>query len=198
MRYFTMILAAAAIMIFFVGCAKQNASYIAHAQTIHPIVVPPVDTEVKASENYYPVPNNAPSITTSPSLIPSGSNLQRFDNQSQLQSSKTVLAILQQNSAAPAPVLIIDQKQGQVWGKVGRALQKTPYQILDQDNTINSYYVLDVKSTNNKITKKTPIYRVYLKSDGNRTDVVLLDKDNQPAEKSVSQRILSAIQQQFV
>lgn len=92
MRYLTMSLAAAMMTIFFVGCAKQNMSYIAHAHTIHSIVVP-VGTKVKTSKNYYPVPNNIHSIKRPNSLVPPGSNLQRFDNQSQLQSSKTIKII---------------------------------------------------------------------------------------------------------
>ena len=84
---------AAVMTTFFVGCAKQNASYIAHAQMIHPIVVP-ANIKVKKSD-YYPVPNNVPPIIRSYLLVPPGSNLQRFDNQSQLQSSRTILTILQ-------------------------------------------------------------------------------------------------------
>lgn len=98
MRYLTISLVAM-MTIFFVGCAKQNVSYIALAQTIHPIVVP-AGAKVKTSKNYYPVPNNVHSIKRSYSLVPPGSNLQRFDNQSQLQSLKTIkttFATLQQN-----------------------------------------------------------------------------------------------------
>ena len=94
MRYLRMSLTAA-MTIFFIGCAKQNVSYVAHAQTIHPMVVP-VDTKVKTSEDYYPVLSNAPSMTTSPSLVPPGSSLQRLGKQSQLESSKTIFAAKQQ------------------------------------------------------------------------------------------------------
>ena len=65
-RYLTMVLAAV-MTIFFVGCAKLS-----------------VDTKVKTSENYYPVPNNVSSIIRSYLLVPPGSNLQRFNSQSQI------------------------------------------------------------------------------------------------------------------
>ena len=79
MRYSMMCLAAM-ITIFFVGCAKQNVNYVTHAQTVHLIVVP-VGTKLRTSKNYYSVPNNVPSSKKPYSLIPPGSNLQRFDNQ---------------------------------------------------------------------------------------------------------------------
>lgn len=195
MRYLA-IITTMTMTIFFVGCAR-NPRYIAQDQTAHPMTIP-VNTRVKQAASYYPVPNNTPSVAQSPSLVPPGSNLQRFKNQSQRQlNSNKKLATLQQNNNG-SPVLIVSEKQNQAWAQIGRALQKTPYQILDQDSSLSSYYVLDIESTNNKITKTTPIYRVYLKSNGNQTQVVLLNKDNQPAAKDVTQRILMAIQQKFV
>ncbi|AAO90730.1 outer membrane protein assembly factor BamC [Coxiella burnetii] len=194
MRYLTLITAIATTTLL-VGCAKRPQNYLTHARTV-PAIRTSADMPVKRGKNYYPVPNAAPSVTQSPSLVPPGSNLQRFENQTQLQQSfsKRTMATLQQSNQG-SPVMAIAEKPAVAWSKVGRALQKTPYQILDQDSTLHSYYVLDVKSTNNKITKTTPIYRVYLKAQGNQTQVILLNKDNQPAAKDVSQRILTAIQQ---
>ncbi|MBW5802331.1 outer membrane protein assembly factor BamC [Coxiella endosymbiont of Ornithodoros amblus] len=196
MRYLTLI-TVIAIMTLLIGCAKRPQNYLTHAWTV-PVMRTSTDMPVKRGENYYPLPSATPSAIQSPSLVPPGSNLQRFENQTQLQQSfsKRAMATLQQSNQG-SPVMVIVEKPAVAWSKVERALQKTPYQILDQDSTLHSYYVLDVKGTNNKITKATPIYRVYLKAQGNQTEVILLSKGNQPAAKDVSQRILTAIQQKI-
>nr|WP_304985301.1 outer membrane protein assembly factor BamC [Coxiella-like endosymbiont] len=103
-----------------------------------------------------------------------------------------------QPSIDEQPGLIMSNNISQAWMKIGRALQKTSYQILDQDSMLSSFYILDIKSTNNKITKATPIYRIYLKPQGHQTQVVLLNKNNQPVAKDVAQRVLSDIQQKVV
>ncbi|QTS83915.1 hypothetical protein [Coxiella endosymbiont of Amblyomma nuttalli] len=74
----------AVIVVFLVGCTAQHLSYITHAQTVHPMVIP-VDIKFKTSKNYYPVPNDSTSIMTitPPSLVPPGSNLQRFNHRNQ-------------------------------------------------------------------------------------------------------------------
>ena len=88
-------------------------------------------------------------------------------------------------------------KPAQVWDKVGKALRSTPYQVLDQDVSMGSYYVLDAPSTGNKVTKATPIYRVYLKPIGDKTEILLFNQHNQPAIREVAKRIIAAIQQKI-
>lgn len=197
MRY-TALLTTITTLVFLGSCAKYSDDYIINSRTIAPLVVF-ANTPIKKGQNYYPVPN-APSVTKKASqLLPPGSNLEQFQNQIQLQSSpasqKKLVAM--QSSIDKQSSLIISDNISQAWMKIGRALQKTSYQILDQDSTLSSFYILDIKSTNNKIIKATPIYRIYLKPRGNQTQVVLLNKNNQLAAKDVTQRILSAIQQKM-
>lgn len=194
MRY-TALLTTITTLVFLGGCAKYSQDYIMDSRTIAPLVVF-ANTPIKKGQNYYLVPN-IPSVTQTTSQLPPGSNLERFQNQSQLQSSsaspKKLVAI--QPSIDEQSSLIMSDNISRAWMKIGRALQKTSYQILDQDSMLSSFYILDIKSTNNKIIKATPLYRIYLKPRGNQTQVVLLNKNNQPAAKDVAQRILSAIQQ---
>ena len=194
MRYVTLL--TTVITIIFLGsCAKHSQDYIIHSQTIAPLVVPA--NTPKKGQNHYSVPN-LPSVTQSLSQLPPSSNLEQFKDQSQWQlwsssvNQKKIAAM--QSSTDKQLSLIISNNIGQAWIKIKRALQKTPYQIVDQDNSLSSFYILDIKSTNNKITKATPIYRIYLRSRGNQTQVVLLNTNNEPAAKDVTQRILSAIQ----
>lgn len=81
MQYLVMILIAV-MTIFSIGCTKKNVSYVAHAQTIHPMVIP-LGIKIKKGENYYPVPNNIHSVIKS-SVTPHDSDLQRLSNKIQL------------------------------------------------------------------------------------------------------------------
>lgn len=93
-----------------------------------------------------------------------------------------------------AETLTISQNPQQAWAQIGKALRGTSYQVLDQDQSMNSYYILDAVSTDNQVTKATPIYRVYLKAVGNQTEVSILDHNNQRASSDVASRIIDAIQ----
>ena len=169
--------------IFLFSCAKNSQNYLTHAQTIQAIKAS-VNIPIKPGKNYYPIFNvdgRTLPVTQSPSLVPPCKVMVTF-----------------QHNTQGIPIVTISEKSALAWIKVGSALQKTPYQILDQDSTFNSYYILDIKSTNNGIIKTTSIYRVCLKARGNQTQIVLLNKDNQPAPKEVAQRILTAIQQEIL
>lgn len=101
MQYLTMLLAVV-IIIFFIGCAKQNVGYVTYAQTIRPVIIVPVGIKVKKSTDYYLIPKNIRSIIRSYSLVPPGSDLQRFCNQSQLQSPKPCLLLYRKIASCTA------------------------------------------------------------------------------------------------
>lgn len=194
MRYIKLLTTITTI-VFLGSCVKHSQGTI-HSQTIVPLVVP-ADT-LKKRQDHYPV-LNLPSVTQPPSQLPPGSNLERFKNPSQLQWQALSSASQKKPAATQLSTdeqlsLIMSNNISQCWMKVECALQKTPYQIVDQDSSLSSFYIVDIKSTHDKITKATPIYRIYLKSQGNQTQVFLLNKNNQPAAKDVARRILSAIQ----
>ncbi len=182
-----------------VGCSNHNKDYLKQAQTVQPIVVPE-GTAVKPSASYYPIVNVPANGAQSPSLVPPGSNLDRFKNQSQAQptgSQKNAVASASISRTTSGEALTLNIQPTVAWDRVGRALHQTAYKILDQDQSMGSYYVLDVVSTGGKITKTTPVYRVYLKDAGNQTNVVVLNQENRPAEKDAADRILTAVQKKL-
>lgn len=203
MSYKKMILMSVSILVL-AGCAHKNA-YLKEAQTVPPMVVP-ANIKMKPSENYYPVPG-APVIVTPPPQEPPGSNLQRFKarkNPPQALAQPTVTVASQTTELPPvaetstiryaaAQPLMVAQSENKLWVKVGRVLQHSSYQILDQDPTMGSYYVLDAKSTGNKLTESTPIYRIYLKPENDKTEILLLDKQNQPAVGNAAERIMTVL-----
>lgn len=188
----------AALALSIVGCASHDKDYIKQSKTVHPIVVP-AGVAVKPQQNYYPVPASAPTnISAAPSLIPPGSNLGRFNPhlrpkklKSPSKSNKRLATLSQTKNGE---ILELSENTKKAWVDVSEALRNTNYKILDQDPSMASFYVLDVTSTNNKITKDTPIYRLLLKAKGENTQVQLLNQKNQPAASNISNRILGALQ----
>ena len=185
-----------------VACTSHQTDYINKSKTISAIMLPP-GVSIKPEENYYPVP--ATTETTSPSIVPPGSDLQRFSPkkqvsqpqaQTQLQKQASTLTSWSQTKGG-GESLVLSEQQALAWKQVGGALQKTPYKILDQDVSMGSYYILDEKSTNDKITATTPIYRLVLQASGSNTDIVLLNQNNEPATPEVSKRILGALKEQL-
>lgn len=195
MRYLTYLFFIVMTLIL-TGCAHHNKDYIKQSKTVNPIVVSN-GVAVKSNQNYYPVPTptslTQTVVTMPPSLTPPGSNPQRFQPEPQQNKPLTRWTKTKNGQA-----LEITENIKVAWVHVGKALRKTDYKILDQDPSMASYYVLDAKSTNNKITKITPIYRILLRADGENTQVELLNHNNQPAANAVSERILGALQQKLI
>lgn len=181
------------------GCASHSEDYIKQSKVVRPIVVPQ-GVAVKPGQNYYAVPlGRTQTVTTSPSLVPPGSNPQRFRHvpaKPQAQQNNKTLASWMRTENGQA--LEIAENAKTAWAHVGQALRATNYKILDRDSAMGSYYVLDTSSTDNKITSSTPIYRILLTAEGKNTQIQLLNQRNQPAPNDVSQRILGAVQQKLI
>ena len=195
MRYLKYVSVIVAVIVV-TGCTYHENDYLHEAQTIHPIAAQ--GTMVNTDENFYPVPNiPTKPVSEAPSLAPPGSDLQRFEKKTASFPKKEQFAHLEQFSDGEQ-ALVLSEKTALAWDHIGKALHATAYQILDQDASLASYYILDAKSTGNKITKPTPIYRVYLKPDGSDTQVVLMNEKNQPVSPEVSKRILETLQEKLV
>lgn len=87
--------------------------------------------------------------------------------------------------------LLLPQNSAQAWNNIGKALADTDYSIVNQNQKRLVYYILDTVSTNNKITRETPIYQIQLRDLGNGMQVYLTDNDNKPANTVIAQRILN-------
>lgn len=176
----------------------HDQDYMKQAQFVKPLVIPPGVNVIK-EENYYGVPN----VPVQPqaagvSLVPPGSNISQYQQQSHVKNTAFHTSTSLTRLSNGTETLIVSLPANQTWVQIGRALRLSGYQILDQDNSIYSYYILDTLSTNKKITQKTPIYRIYIKTVGNNSQVNLMNQQNQPVNLQVAQRILTTIQQQLV
>lgn len=184
------------------ACTSQTSYNQKHfkryAYSVHPIVVPS-DTKIVKKEPYYQLPIGAAHVQAKPvSLIPPGSNILQYqkkshDKKQNRQSSLPISKKLVQSKLGTEKI-ILSLKPAVAWEKLGEALRKSHYQILEKDKGMHSYYVLDSSKTHNKITQATPIYRVYVNAKGKYTEVGLMNHSNQPPNSKTTHRILKAIQ----
>src|SRR4029077_9133281 len=95
-------------------------------------------------------------------------------------------------------IVTINYDYSQAWDKVGQALRASGYRVLQQDNSLGRYYVLDLAGTSGKLQRNTPIYQVHLIEIGTgKTQLNLLDAHNKPADGATARRILGAVQQKL-
>jgi uncharacterized lipoprotein len=74
-------------------------------------------------------------------------------------------------SAAANIPAAVSLNYSQAWVKVGHILQASNYKIVEKDNAVGTYYVIDTKATGGKVKKDMPIYQVHLNASGNSTVV---------------------------
>ena len=186
------------IVIALSSCARFGAHDKAsakHAQTIPPLVIPAGAHPLK-EQSYYTVPKTAKHPATTPvSLLPPGSHISEKSKHSGLHSNNQVAKWVR--SSKGSSMLTLPMKANVAWSRVGKALHADHYQILDEDSAMGSYYVLDTRSTDKKITEKTPIYRLNIKQVGKHSEVTLMNQNNKPAKPAVAQRILGGLQKRL-
>ena len=179
-----------------VGAGVRSDDYIKQSHAVHPIVVPAGAVPPKQKPYYRVPPVPVQAMNAPGSLVPPGSNVLKY---------RKGIRVKQHHTQAQAPVvahlekrtkhLVLSLDAKQAWSAVGRALKKTHYQILDQDSAMGAYYVLDTRTTENKITQSTPIYRLKIKQVGKDSQVSVLNQENQPADARIAMQILGAVQQ---
>jgi uncharacterized lipoprotein len=112
----------------------------------------------------------------------------------QIASGKVSKAVLKEDPTKPTatliqttgelPYLVYNQTTDRAWNALANALPAAGYRILEQDRSINTYYILDTSASNGVIQKDSPIYQLRLKAiddDTSRIDVVDNSGNNLPA-----------------
>lgn len=186
------------------GCShlpfhSKSHSYLQESGSIPEVQSTPT-AQIKTGPNFFPLPpiDNIQLARQTPSLIPPGSNLERFQ--------KSPAAPV---TAAPQPKALVQLQNGRsilsvnepvatAWKDLPKALAQTPYPILDQDEAMESYYVLDTTQTKGQITQTTPIYRMNLLQAGVATAIELTGRDGSVVPEKSNQQILSTVAQNWV
>lgn len=178
------------------GCAKKDA-YMHQAQQTAALKMP-TQVALQKAEPYYQVLHQINTDIEQPSLIPPDSHLQQSTTQTKKkQSIKSAKTLAKLESSRGTPILAIAENQQNAWGHVGKALRATDYQILDQDVSMASYYILDTSTTGKQITEDTPIYRVFVKDNKSTSMVMVLSESNERVDTQVTNRILGTLAEQL-
>ena len=174
--------------LFVVGCAGtfsgSDNAYLKDSQAL-----PPVQgsngVKLKQEKQYLPVVDiTADQDYQSPSLLPPGERL----------STRSKVIIIGSNGS----VLIVREKLPVVWKQLALALSKTPYSIMDRDESFHSYFLVDKVETGGSINRSSPIYQLVLSSKGEVTELHLLDSKNRNLDKAIASRIMLAIEENYV
>lgn len=189
------------------GCAQSKRVLRSHANdyqeqagSVQKFTVPKGD-----QVDYYPISRPKPDHVAINTLPPGFHPQQIIHDHAAAEAARKAAKKQQHLAAAEEPVtqtktmatlttLPLNMTMQTAWSKVSSALQAGGYQVLDQDESMHAYYVLDSAQTDNKITTTTPIERVTLAAKDKQVVVSVLDQNNKPADDAVSTRILTAIQ----
>jgi uncharacterized lipoprotein len=178
--------------------AIGSNTYLTKSQSIPATQIPKtVASNNVPMQTFYPIPpvSMAPMAQT-PSTVPPGLPVQaetaapvatvQAQQQPETQQASAVLA-------SSSTALVLNMGYNQAWSAVGKALHSTGYKVMQQDNGLGAYFVLDEADSGGKLQTTTPIYQVHLKNLNSTTSVTVLDDKNQPANPAVSARILGAL-----
>ena len=94
-------------------------------------------------------------------------------------------------------VLAIRAKLPAVWAKLATVLAKTPYSVLDQDNELHTYFIVDKVKTGGVLKRSTPIYQLELSYHQGVTQLHLVNTRHQPVAPSVANRVMQSIQTHY-
>lgn len=177
----------ACLSLLMAGCAGtfsgSDDAYLKDSRSLPPTQ----DThavKVKHEKQYLPAEDElaGPDYQT-PSMIPPGEHL-----------STNKKAIL---TGPKASVLIVRAKLPVVWKQLATVLPRTPYTIMDKDQALHSYFVVDKVKTGGAIKRSSPIYQLALSSKGGVTELHLLDSKNADLDPAIAGRIMRAIEKNY-
>ncbi len=190
-----------AAIILLSGCSIHPQTDYAKKASIEAPLTMSKGLSLRTTQNYYPLPRKPNLEAKTPSLVPPGSDLQQYKPKKTagLKKSKRFAMAKWSEADTGEPILVLLQKLPQAWAEIGKALHATQYQILDQDHSMSSYYILDAKATGKEVTEKTPIYRVYIKKGKNNSSkVVLMSETNKMVSAKIAKRVLGELEQHLV
>lgn len=223
MKNFSRYVFLTSLTIYATGCSyipdkynfvQQRQTEYLRAQTSQPIRVPAGMSNASVHEDY-PVPYaGTPAPKTAANISPPNSLAEQID-QGRLSSKalKQREAMLEQTqarneseikSATTDPTseaysgfkndtLMINQPAGEAWPVVENAITKGGYKIALKNPQTQTFYILDVYSTNGTVAKETPIYQIHLRNTPLGTEVSVTDNRSRRLSLNDANRILDNI-----
>lgn len=93
-------------------------------------------------------------------------------------------------------ILTFTDEKDRVWKKLAKAFKNRNIRVLRENEAESVYYIVDTFLTNNKVTLKSPIYQVHLRTGSEQnTEIYLLTNEGTLPNEHAAKRIMSDIQQ---
>lgn len=206
-RHLKVLIISSAFTLAACSSMKSNEGY-PHSASSVPRMKTPSNIDASRFQTNYPVPTDInPATGQSPSITPPGSNMMQMNGQptSDLnpstlqqptqQATQQQMPATQPQASTAAPQnysdsITVNGEYAQAWQKVGAGIQRAGYKILDKDESMGSYYILNTQATQGKITKDTPIVQVHVERANNQTKIILLNEQNQPLNPALAAQIM--------
>lgn len=173
------------------GFLKDETQSYRKVNPVETPVVIPQNLRSNQVQDYYEVPQPAAGANPDqPLLVPPGANIAppkapTISQQDRIRSAESAKIQGHTSAAANGPVPI-PLNFSQAWTKVGSILKASNYKIMEKDNVLGTYYVIDTNKTGGKVKKDMPIYQIHLRASGSATVVTVT-----PANPSLQQQINS-------
>lgn len=177
------------------GFLKDESQSYRKETLVEQTVIIPQNLSAKNVQDYYEVPRPDQEVQYSqPPITPPGSNLnqapanQAFLSQQEKIRNAESAKIQGHTSPTNNNAKPIGVNFSQAWVKVGHILQASNYKIMDKDNSIGTYFVIDTSKTNGAMKKDMPIYQVHLKPSGNGT-LISVNPRNSALQAKINQAL---------
>jgi uncharacterized lipoprotein len=168
------------------GFFKDETQSYQKAPAIERTVVIPQNLSPHAIQDYYEVPQPGPEASNGqPPLAPPGSNIGQasttqavvLSQQDRIRSAENakIQGHTSPTANGPKPIGL---NFSQAWVKASHVLQAANYKIVEKDQSMGTYFVIDTSGTGGKVKKDMPIYQVHLRPSGNGT-IVSITPSNQ-------------------
>ena len=95
------------------------------------------------------------------------------------------------HTVAGHPVLTVYARYPEVWFALSNGLSRQGIPVIGQDRKLGYYYVVDTYLTQNRVTKASPVYQIYLHIVAPKTiQLFLLDTQGKPVVGDDARRLL--------
>ncbi len=168
----------------------ETQSYQRTTPIDRPVVIPQ-NLSSDQVEDFYEVPQPAPGANPNqPPITPPGANLtppkQLMQDRIRNAEDAKIHGHTSASANGPMPVSL---NYSQAWAKVASILKASNYKVMEKDNTLGTYYVIDTNGSGGKMKKDMPIYQIHLKASGNST-VITVTPANPVLQNQINRNLM--------
>lgn len=89
--------------------------------------------------------------------------------------------------------ILVNQPVGKIWEQVSNALKDAGFEIMQQDRSLNAYFVADKKASGGKYAGDTPVLQVKLLPVGQTTVITIQEASGASASRDTLKRLYNSL-----